>query len=100
VTDIADAARDGAPQPAGAIAEAASERSVAHVLDAGEASCGELLLLVFRAMKQIAPGQLLEVVGYDTGALEDIPAWCRLTRNSLLGIERTKPARFLIRKGA
>ncbi len=78
--------------------------SVAHpqaafVLDAGEASCGELLILVFRAMKRLAPGDVLEVVGYDIGALEDIPAWCRLTRNPLLGIERTKPARFFIRKG-
>ncbi len=72
----------------------------ATVLDAGEASCGELLILVFRAMKLLAPGEVLEVVGYDTGALEDIPAWCRLTHNTLLGIERTKPARFLIRKGA
>jgi tRNA 2-thiouridine synthesizing protein A len=68
-------------------------------LDAGEASCGELLILVFRAMKRLEAGQVLEVAGYDTGALEDIPAWCRLTRNPLLGIERTKPARFLIRKG-
>ncbi len=71
----------------------------ALVLDAGEASCGELLILVFRAMKRLAPGDVLEVVGYDTGALEDIPAWCRLTRNPLLGMERTKPARFFIRKG-
>lgn len=69
------------------------------LLDAGAASCGELLILVFRAMKSLAPGQVLEVVGYDTGALEDIPAWCRMTRNSLLKVERSKPARFFIRKG-
>jgi tRNA 2-thiouridine synthesizing protein A len=68
------------------------------VLDAGEASCGELLILVVRAMKTLAPGQVLEVVGYDTGALEDLPAWCRLTRNPLLGMERSRPAHFFIRK--
>lgn len=77
----------------------AADRPVPHlVLDAGESSCGELLILVVRAMKTLAPGQVLEVVGYDTGALEDLPAWCRLTRNPLLGMERSKPAHFFIRK--
>lgn len=68
-------------------------------LDVGEKGCGELLILVFKAMKRLQPGQILEVVGYNTGALADIPAWCRMTRNPLLAIHRTKPAHFLIQKG-
>lgn len=67
-------------------------------LDAGYASCGELLILVVRAFRQLLPGQVLEVVGYDPGAREDIPAWCRLTRNHLLHVERCDPSRYYIQK--
>jgi len=67
-------------------------------LDAGEAACGELLVLVFKAMKRLDGGQVLEVVGYDRGALQDIPAWCRLTRNPLLGMIPDRPAHFFIQK--
>ncbi len=67
-------------------------------LDAGQASCGELLILVVRAFKCLLPGQVLEVVGYDPGAREDIPAWCRLTRNHLLHVERCDPSRYFIQK--
>jgi tRNA 2-thiouridine synthesizing protein A len=68
-------------------------------LDAGEKGCGELLILVFKAMKSMQPGEMLEVVAYSAGAPADIPAWCRLTRNPLVGVERTKPTHFFIRKG-
>jgi TusA-related sulfurtransferase len=68
-------------------------------LDAGEKGCGELLILVFRAMKAMRPGEILEVVAYSAGAPQDIPAWCRMTRNPLVAVERTKPACFFIRKG-
>lgn len=70
----------------------------AERLDAGESACGELLVLVFRAVKRLEPGQVLEIVGYDRGALQDIPAWCRLTRNPLLGIDPSTPAHFFIQK--
>jgi len=68
-------------------------------LDAGEKGCGELLILVFKAMKAMRAGEILEVVAYSAGAPEDIPAWCRLTGNSLIAVDRTKPAHFFIRKG-
>lgn len=72
------------------------------VLDAGETACGELIMLIFQRMKQLAPGQVLEVVGYDAGATVDIPAWCRQTQNPLIhivyGADQRSPARFFIRK--
>jgi TusA-related sulfurtransferase len=70
-----------------------------HRLDAGDKGCGELLILIHRAIKPLEPGQVLEVVGYSLGAVEDIPAWCRMTSNPLLAMHRTTPARFFIRKG-
>ena len=72
-------------------------------LDTGESGCGELLILLFQRMKKLQPGQVLQVAGYDPGAHEDIPAWCRLTGNPLLGVEvssdASKPSYFLIQKG-
>jgi tRNA 2-thiouridine synthesizing protein A len=35
-------------------------------------------------MKQLQPGQLFRLVALDPGAVEDMPAWCRLTGHSLI----------------
>ena len=68
-------------------------------LDAGEAGCGELTLLIFQTMKTLAPGQTLAVSAYDLAAAMDIPAWCRSTGNQLLSADTTAhPQRFLIQK--
>ena len=57
-----------------------------EVLNAGETGCGELIQLIFTRMKSFQPGRVLEVVTYDPGAAEDIPAWCRMTANTLLKV--------------
>jgi TusA-related sulfurtransferase len=38
-------------------------------------------------MKQLKPGQVLEVLADDKGIKEDIPSWCKTTGNECLGIE-------------
>lgn len=63
--------------------------------DAGEMGCGELVMdlrLVLRA----APGKVLKLVARDLGALSDIPAYCRLTGNTLLHVSPEQAA-FWIR---
>ncbi len=40
------------------------------------------------ALGQLSPGQVLELITTDPGALEDIPALARQTGNILLGVER------------
>ncbi|GAC1353604.1 MAG: hypothetical protein NVS4B8_16330 [Herpetosiphon sp.] len=68
-------------------------------LDAGQTGCGDLILLIFQTMKQLAPGQTLEVLAYDLAAAVDIPAWCRQTNNTLLATElNTRPQRFIIQR--
>jgi len=52
--------------------------------DAGEMGCGELLIHLSMKMKQLQPGQLFKLIALDPGAVEDMPAWCRLTRHSLI----------------
>ncbi|HMA34133.1 MAG TPA: sulfurtransferase TusA family protein [Chloroflexia bacterium] len=65
-------------------------------VDGGPLGCGELLVLLHQQMRTLQPGQVLEVVTYDPGAHEDLPAWCRLVGHTLLA-EQDK--RFYIRKG-
>jgi tRNA 2-thiouridine synthesizing protein A len=68
-------------------------------LDAGEAGCGELTLLIFQTMKRLMVGQILEVRAYDLAAEVDIPAWCRSTGHALIAVDAdTHPKRFLIQK--
>jgi TusA-related sulfurtransferase len=38
-------------------------------------------------IKELQPGQVLEVVSTDEGIKEDMPAWCKATDNEFLGIE-------------
>lgn len=67
-------------------------------LDAGESACGELLVLLFLELRGMREGEVLHVVGYDRGAPQDIPAWCRMTGHSLLAIRGSHPAHFFIQK--
>ena len=68
-------------------------------LDAGEAGCSELIMLIFQTMKPMAPGEILEVLAYDQIADIDISAWCRMTGNVLVSRNREKcPQHFFIRK--
>ncbi|MGA2511946.1 MAG: sulfurtransferase TusA family protein [Candidatus Acidiferrales bacterium] len=52
--------------------------------NAGDMGCGELLIELAMRMKQLAPGQVLELTALDPGAVEDIPAWCGLTGHALV----------------
>lgn len=51
--------------------------------NAGELGCGELVLDLRKRLKAM-PGGVLKVIALDSGAPEDLPAWCRLTGNELV----------------
>ncbi|CEG26525.1 sulfurtransferase TusA family protein [Bacillus sp. B-jedd] len=53
--------------------------------DAGPTGCGELIMNLFLTMRKMKSGQIIEVISYDPGAREDLPAWCRLQKHRLLG---------------
>lgn len=57
---------------------------VDQLYDAGPTGCGELIMHLFLTMKKMEPKQIIEVISYDPGAREDIPAWCRLQGHTLL----------------
>jgi len=63
--------------------------------NAGEFGCGRLIVGLRRHVEPLRCGDLLEVIALDAGAPADLPAWCRMTGNTL--ISATHPI-YLIRK--
>jgi len=63
--------------------------------DAGDMGCGELVLELRARLGRLRPGQVLRLTARDPGAPADIPAWCRLTGQILVG--RHHPV-YLIRR--
>lgn len=71
--------------------------------DGGDLDCGSgLLLLIRRHIDPLAAGQTLEIISTDNTVEVDLPAWCRMTNNELLSLERraNKQNSFLVRKRA
>lgn len=64
--------------------------ATSDTFDAGLMGCGELVMVLRMRLKS-APGQVVRVIARDPGAPEDLPAWCRMTRNELI---RHEPESF------
>ncbi len=54
------------------------------VWDAGDMGCGDLVLELRIRLQSLKPGQILKLVATNSGAPEDLPAWCRMTGNDLV----------------
>ena len=63
--------------------------------DAGDMGCGDLVLELRIRSQSLKPGQVLKVVAMDQGAQVDLPAWCRMTGNTLLASQHPV---YLIKK--
>ena len=55
-----------------------TDRQQKHQLDVRRLLCPMPVIKVQNKMKTLAPGDQLEVICTDPGALHDIPAWCRI----------------------
>lgn len=51
--------------------------------DAGDMGCGELIVILRQRVRALPPGGVLHLIARDPGAVEDLPAWCRLTGHPL-----------------
>ena len=51
--------------------------------NAGDLGCGPLLLELRNRLRTM-PGQVFKLISVDPGSPEDLPVWCRLSRNELL----------------
>lgn len=58
-----------------------------EVLDCVGLYCPMPIAHTAKRMKEMKPGQVLEVLADDKGIKEDMPNWCRMTGNEFLGIE-------------
>jgi len=58
-----------------------------HELDARRMFCPMPVIRTQDKVKELEPGDTLEVVCTDPGALNDIPAWCRINGHKVIGTE-------------
>jgi tRNA 2-thiouridine synthesizing protein A len=59
---------------------------VSAYLDARRLLCPLPVIRVQNKVKQMRPGESLEVICTDPGVLQDIPAWCRINGHKVLEI--------------
>lgn len=68
-------------------------------LDARGLNCPLPILRTKKAIKELASGQVLEVIATDPGSVKDMAAFCEQTGNPLVSSEQTGDAYvFLIEK--
>jgi len=58
------------------------------MLDATGLSCPLPVLKARKALRDMAPGQTLELLATDPGALDDVPAFCESAGHELLEADR------------
>lgn len=71
-----------------------------RVIDTSGHCCPVPMVETNRAIKQMQPGEILEVISTDIGSRMDIPAWCARTGNKLLRADEEggKVFRYYVRK--
>jgi len=57
------------------------------ILDTLGLYCPMPIVKTAKKIKDLKIGQVLEVISYDEGIKEDMPAWCKRTGNEFLRIE-------------
>jgi len=73
--------------------------TVARTLDLKGLSCPLPIVKTSKAVKEMASGELIEVLATDPGSVQDFSAWCRSTGNELVEQRRDDGVfRYVIRK--
>ena len=67
--------------------------------DAGDLGCGDLVLRLRFRLKAMQRGQVIRVRALDPGAPHDLPAWCRLTGETLLHCDPQAKLYYIRREG-
>ena len=77
-----------------------SDITVAETLDCSGLLCPLPVYKAALVLNQLGPGQVLELVTTDPGALEDIPAMARQRGDAVLDVvQEGRTQRFLVEKG-
>ncbi len=67
-----------------------------HILDAKRLLCPMPVIRTQDKIKTLSAGDILEVVCTDPGALNDVPAWCRINGHKVLETKTTDDEVFII----
>ncbi|MFN0152544.1 MAG: sulfurtransferase TusA family protein [bacterium] len=64
--------------------------------------CPVPIIMTAKRIRTLSAGAVLAVLSDDRGIIEDMPLWCRSSRNELLALDEVAPGewRALVRKGA
>lgn len=62
------------------------EFTVASTLDTSGKCCPMPIVETGKAIKALAPGEILEIIATDKGTQKDIPSWCERTGQTLLSM--------------
>jgi tRNA 2-thiouridine synthesizing protein A len=77
----------------------AMSMTIATSLDLKGLSCPMPIIKTAKAMKELAPGQLLEAFATDPGSVPDFKAWAQATGNPLVESSQEGGVfRFVLRK--
>lgn len=49
--------------------------------------CPMPIIMTSKKIKDLLPGQVLEVISDDEGIKKDMPAWCQTTGHEMVGLE-------------
>ena len=78
-----------------------AEIAVDRDVDARGQMCPMPIITLAKAMREIAPGQVIAITATDQGAKRDIPAWAQKTGHTLLDVtEEGDVLTFYLRKTA
>ena len=76
------------------------ESTAAATLDTSGKCCPMPIVETGRAIKALAPGEVLEIIATDKGTQKDIPSWCERTGQTLLSMtEENGVFHYHVRKG-
>ncbi len=71
----------------------------AIIVDCSGMLCPHPILEIAKRIRQLQPGQLVELLATDPNTRKDIPTWCQKTGNKLVRIEeKDKTIKFYIQK--
>lgn len=72
---------------------------ITRTVDARGQSCPGPLVTLYKALKDAARGDLLELLATDPGSKSDVPSWAKLSGNDLLeASEDAGVFRYVVRK--
>jgi len=67
-----------------------------HTLDVKGQLCPIPVIRTQNQAKKLAPGDTLEVLCTDPGAINDIPAWCRINGHTVVSSETKEDGNLIV----